>query len=181
MRMWLFRVSVAAVLLNGILAAQVRESAVEAERHAGETQHPGDPIRGRAVFEGEGHCTSCHRVGDSGSALGPNLTAAGTELTVDQLRNSLLDPNPTVPSAYQRYRVITRDGKAISGRLLNQDPYSLQMIDSDNQLVAFERSELREWGSTQTPPMPSYRRTLNTDELADVLAYLASLKGVGHP
>ena len=181
MRMWLFRVSVAAVLLNGILAAQVRESAVEAERHAGETQHPGNPIRGRAIFEGEGHCTSCHRVGDSGSALGPNLTAAGTELTVDQLRNSLLDPNPTVPPAYQRYRVITRDGKAISGRLLNQDPYSLQMIDSDNQLVAFERSELREWGSMQTPPMPSYRQTLNTDELADVLAYLTSLKGVGHP
>jgi hypothetical protein len=55
------------------------------------------------------------------------------------------------------------------------------MIDSDNQLVAFERSELREWGSTLTPPMPSYRGTLNTDELADVLAYLASLKGVGHP
>jgi putative heme-binding domain-containing protein len=181
MRMWLFSVSVAALLLNGILAAQVRESTVEAGRHAGETQHPGDPVRGRAIFEGKGHCTSCHRVGDSGSALGPNLTAAGTELTVDQLRNSLLDPNPTVPPAYQRYRVITRDGKAISGRLLNQDPYSLQMIDSDNQLVAFGRSELREWGSMQTPPMPSYRRTLNADELADVLAYLASLKGVGHP
>ena len=179
--MWLFRVSTAAILLNGILAAQVRESAVEAERNAGETQHPGDPIRGRAVFEGEGHCTSCHRVGESGSALGPNLTAVGTELTVDQLRKSLLDPDPTVPPAYQRYRVITRDGKAISGRLLNQDPYSLQMIDSDNQLVAFERSELREWGSTQTPPMPSYRETLNTNELADVLAYLSSLKGVGHP
>jgi putative heme-binding domain-containing protein len=181
MRMWLFRVSVAAVLLNGVLAAQVRESAGEAERHGGETQHMGDAIRGRAVFEGAGHCTSCHRVGDSGSALGPNLTAAGTELTVDQLRNSLLAPNPTVPPAYQRYRVITRGGKAISGRLLNQDPYSLQMIDSNNQLVAFERSELREWGSMQTPPMPSYRRTLNTDELADVLAYLTSLKGVGHP
>ena len=179
--MWLFKVWVAAVVLNGILAAQVRESAVEAEKRAGEAQLPGNPIRGRAVFEGKGHCTSCHRVGDTGSALGPNLTAAGTELTVDQLRNSLLDPNPTVPPAYQRYRVITRDGKVISGRLLNQDPYSLQMIDSDNQLVAFERSELREWGSMQTPPMPSYRRTLNTDELADLLAYLVSLKGVGHP
>ena len=48
-------------------------------------------------------------------------------------------------------------------------------------LVAFERSELREWGSMQTPRMRSYRRTLNTDQQADVLAYLASLKGVGHP
>ncbi len=168
--MWLCRVPIAAVLLSGMLAAQVAE-----------TQSPGDPIRGQALFAGKGQCASCHRVGETGSALGPNLTAAGSQLTVEQLRKSLLDPDPTVPLAYQRYRVITRDGKTIAGRLLNQDPYSLQMIDSDNQLVAFERSELREWGSMPTPPMPSYRRTLNTDELADVLAYLASLKGVGHP
>jgi hypothetical protein len=58
---------------------------------------------------------------------------------------------------------------------------TLQRIDCDNRLVAFERSELREWGFMQTPPMPSYSGTLNTDELADVLAYLASLKGVSHP
>jgi putative heme-binding domain-containing protein len=179
MSMWLFRVSIAAVLLSGILAAQVREGAVGGEKNT--PQPPGDPIRGQAVFAGKGHCTSCHRVGESGSALGPNLTSVGTELTVDQLRKALLDPDFTVPPAYQNYRVITRDGKAITGRLLNQDPYSLQMIDSNNQLVAFERSELREWGSTPTPPMPSYRGTLNTDELADVLAYLASLKGVGYP
>ena len=179
--MRLFRVSIAAVLLSGILAAQVREGAVGGEKNTAETPPTGDPIRGQAVFAGKGHCTSCHRVGESGSALGPNLTSIGTELTVDQLRKSLLDPDPTVPPAYQSYRVITRDGKAISGRLLNQDPYSLQLIDTNNQLVSFERSELREWGPTLTPPMPSYRGTLNTDELADVLAYLASLKGVNHP
>ena len=179
--MWLFRLSAAAILLSGILTAQVREGAVGGEKNTAETQPTGDPIRGQAVFAGKGHCTSCHRVGESGSALGPNLTSIGTELTVDQLRKSLLDPDSTVPPAYQNYRVITRDGKAITGRLLNQDPYSLQMIDSNNQLVAFERSELREWGSTLTPPMPSYSGTLNTDELADLLAYLASLKGVGHP
>jgi mono/diheme cytochrome c family protein len=92
--MWLFRVSIAAVLLSGILPAQVPESAVGAERNASETQLPGDPIRGQAVFRGKGHCTSCHRVGDSGSALGPNLTAVGTEFTVDQLRKSLLSPDP---------------------------------------------------------------------------------------
>lgn len=50
-----------------------------------------------------------------------------------------------------------------------------------NRLVAFDRSDLREWGFMQTPPMPSYSGTLNPDELADVLAYLASLKGVSHP
>lgn len=175
--MWLFRVSIAAVLLSSILAAQVRENDTGTEKGARETPLAGDLVRGRALFGGKGHCESCHRVGETGSALGPNLTAIGTQRSVDQLRKALLSPAPTVPSIYQRYRVITPDGKIISGRLLNQDPYSLQMIDSDNQLVAFERSKLREWGSVQTPPMPSYSAILNTVELADLLAYLVSLKG----
>ncbi len=168
--MWLFRVSIAAVLLSGILAAQVARN----------PRSRGIQSAAKRFCGQRASCTSCHRVGETGSALGPNLTAAGTQLTVEQLRKSLLDPDPTVPLAYQHYQVITQDGKTISGRLLNQDPYSLQMIDSDNQLVAFERSELRESGFMQTPPMPSYSGTLNTGELADVLAYLASLKGVSH-
>ena len=130
--MWALRKGVGAVLLSSLLTAQVNEK-------------PADALRGKTLFEGKGKCTSCHRVGETGSGLGPNLTDIATRLTPEQLRKSLLDPDPTVPPAYQRYRVVTHDGKAISGKLLNQDPYSLQMINADNQLVAFERSQLREW------------------------------------
>ena len=179
--MWALKASIGAVLLSSILAAQVSEHASSQQGSAGETQLPGNPRRGQALFEGKGSCTSCHRIGETGSALGPNLTEIATRLTGEQLRKSLLDPDPTVPPTYQRYRVVTRDGKAISGKLLNQDAYSLQMIDSDNRLVAFERSQLREWGFIQTPPMPSYRETLSPEELADLLAYLASLNGAIHP
>lgn len=179
--MWALRLSIAAVLLSGILPAQVREDAGSPGKNADEAQLSGNPHRGQALFDGKGKCTSCHRVGETGSVLGPNLTDVGTKLTVDQLRKALLNPVSTVPQAYQRYRVITRDGKTISGKLLNQDPYSLQMIDSGNQLVAFERSKLREWGFVETPAMPSYRETLNPEELADLLAYLASLNGALHP
>jgi cytochrome c2 len=68
-----------------ILAAPVRESAVGMEKNASETQLRGNPIRGQALFRGNGNCTSCHRVGETGSALGPNLTAAGTHLTVVEI------------------------------------------------------------------------------------------------
>ncbi len=162
--MWALRIGVGAVLLSSLLTAQVSEKQV-------------NPLRGKALFEGKGQCTSCHRVGETGSGLGPNLTDIATQLSPEQLRKSLLDPDPAVPPAYQRYRVVTHDGKAISGKLLNQNSYSLQMIDADNQLVAFERSQLREWGIIQTPSMPSYRETLSPQELADILAYLASLNG----
>ena len=76
------------------------------------------------------------------------------------------------------YRVVTRGGKTITGKLLNQDEYSLQMIDSAGQLVAFQRADLRDAGFVQTPPMPSYRDKLSAEEQADLLAYLGSLKNV---
>ncbi len=178
--MWALKLSIAALFLSGILDAQVKENANSVEKSAGEMQLHGNPLRGQTVFEGKGQCTSCHRVGETGSALGPNLTDVATHLTVDQLRKSLLNPDPVVTVTYQRYQVMTRDGKTIFGRLLNQDPYSLQMIDSGGHLVAFKRSDLRESGFIKTPAMPSYRETLNADELDDVLAYLASLNGVVH-
>jgi hypothetical protein len=74
--------------------------------------------------------------------------------------------------------VVTRDGRTITGRLLNQDIYSLQMLDSKEQLVAFQKTNLREFNFVQTPPMPSYRDKLSTEEQADLIAYLATLRGV---
>jgi putative heme-binding domain-containing protein len=117
-------------------------------------------------------------VGDTGSGLGPNLSDIGLQRTFDQLRKSLLEPDATVQPKNRLYRVVTRDGKTITGRLLNQDPYSLQMLDSEGKLVAFQRADLRDAGYVQTPPMPSYRDKLSAEEQADLLAYLASLKGV---
>jgi putative heme-binding domain-containing protein len=167
-----------AVCLFGLLAATVSQIAISQEKAARVDQPAGDPVRGQVIFAGKGGCTSCHRVGETGSTLGPNLTDIATQLTVEQMRKSLVSPNPEVSSSYRRYRVTTRSGKVITGRLLNQDPYSLQMVDSENQLVAVARSELRSWGFVQTAPMPSYRETLDAGERDDVVAYLASLTGV---
>jgi hypothetical protein len=74
--------------------------------------------------------------------------------------------------------VVTTDGREITGRLLNQDVYSLQMLDSKEQLVVFQKSSLREFNFVQTPPMPSYRDKLSSEEQTDLIAYLATLAGV---
>jgi putative heme-binding domain-containing protein len=175
--MWVLRVCLGAVMATGVLYAQLQNGS-SPDKTAAEPAALGDPTRGQSLFGGKGGCTSCHRVGDTGSVLGPNLSEIGGQRTVDQLKKSLLDPDATVQPKDQLYRVVTRGGKTITGRLLNQDPYSLQMIDSEGHLVAFQRADLRDAGFAQTPPMPSYRDKLSSEEQADLLAYLASLKGV---
>ena len=74
------------------------------------------------------------------------------------------------------YEIVTRSGKSILGKLLNQDPFSLQMLDSGGQLVTFSRSQVKEAHFVDPPPMPSYQDKLTSAHIDDLVAYLASLR-----
>ena len=65
----------------------------------------------------------------------------------------------------------------LSGRFLNQDTFTLQMIDATDKLMSIDKSQIRESTLLTTSPMPSFKDKLSPQELADVVSYLASLKG----
>jgi putative heme-binding domain-containing protein len=136
----------------------------------------GDAARGKLIFDGKGACASCHRVGGVGSRVGPDLSRIGQQRRATDLEHSLLDPAAEVLPTGRFYRVVTKDGATVTGRLLNIDTFTVQVIDTKEQLRSFVKASLREHGFIPTP-MPSYRTTLNTQELADVVSYLVSLKG----
>ena len=176
MRYWAIRMGVAVMAISGMLLAQ--EPGAHHQKSAAETDVPGDPMRGRAIFEGKGACVSCHRVGDRGSGLGPNLSEIATLRSVGELQSALLNPKQTVDPENRLYRVVTADGRSFTGKLLNQDVHSLQILDSKDELKAFQKSTLREFEFVSTPAIPSYREKLSADEQADLIAYLATLRGV---
>ena len=70
-----------------------------------------------------------------------------------------------------------RDGATLTGRLLNQDTFTLQLLDSNEQLQVLDKANLRDYAILKGSPMPSYRDKLNAQELSDVVSYLASLRG----
>jgi putative heme-binding domain-containing protein len=144
----------------------------------GSTSGKGDAVRGRILFEAKGGCTGCHRVHGNGSRTGPDLSEIGTRRRAVELERSLLDPSEEVLPQNRFYRVITRDGETITGRLLNQDSFTVQLLDSKERLLSLSRSSLREAGFLNDSPMPSFREKLTAGELDDLVAYLVSLKGV---
>ncbi len=137
----------------------------------------GDAARGKAILEGRGECLNCHRVNGQGSYVGPELSDIGAIRRIAQLQRSLIDPDAEILPQNRFYRVVTRDGKTITGRLLNLDTFTVLIMDSNQQLRAFSKSNLKESGFIDKSPMPSYQGKLSSAELADVLAYLVSLKG----
>ncbi len=139
---------------------------------------PGDRGRGKAIFEGKGACLSCHRVLAAGSRVGPDLTEIGALRRASQLETSLTDPDAEVLPQNRSVRVVTKDGATFTGRLLNLDTFHVQILDSKEQMRTFDKSRLREFTVLDKSAMPSYRGKLSAPEIADVVAYLASLKGI---
>jgi putative heme-binding domain-containing protein len=137
----------------------------------------GDAGRGRSVFEGKGDCRRCHRVGAEGARAAPNLSDIGSVRSAGSLQRSLVNPSGQMMPINRPVRVVTRDGTVINGRRLNEDTYTLQLMDDRERLLSLNKADLREYTILTTSLMPSLKDTLGADELADLLAYLLSLKG----
>jgi putative heme-binding domain-containing protein len=143
---------------------------------AGGAKVAGDVANGKAIVESRGGCLGCHRVGDKGSHTGPELTDIGSRPAA-YLEKSLLDPNETVAPQNRYVHIVTKLGAVINGRRLNEDTHTIQMIDDKERLMSFDKSQLKELTVVKTSPMPSYQGKLSAQEIADVVAYLQTLKG----
>ena len=139
---------------------------------------PGDAARGQALFDGSGNCRSCHRVNGQGPRTAPDLSDIGALRTVDILQRTLIDPGGALLPQNRSVRAVTRDGKVIEGRRLNEDTYTVQLIDDQGRLVSVDKADLREYTVIKTSAMPSYKDKFSPQDVADMVAYLLSLRGV---
>jgi putative heme-binding domain-containing protein len=163
----------------GKIAGYLRSLADYASRTA---STPGDANRGKAIFEGKANCVSCHRIQGAGGRLGPDLTQVGADRPPADIERSILEPGATVLPNNRFYRVVTRDGATVTGKLLNRDSFNVLLLDSKNeQLRSFSVSNLREHAFVNSSAMPSFRGKLTAQELSDVVTYLASMKGPVKP
>jgi putative heme-binding domain-containing protein len=137
----------------------------------------GDAARGQAIFEGEGRCVGCHRVnGRGGRRLAPDLGEIGVQRTPAAIQRTILDPTNALLPINRPVRLVTRAGETIRGRRLNEDTYTVQLIDSDGRLRSLVKSELSEYEVSTTATMRP--TTMSAEQVADVIGYLLSLRGV---
>jgi len=138
---------------------------------------PGNAEHGRMVFEGKGTCLNCHRVENKGSRRAPDLTDIGSIRSAGSIERSLLDPNSQMMPINRPVHIVTKDGKTINGRRLNEDTYTVQLADEEGQLFSLTKSNLKEYTISTKSYMPSFKGELTADELADLVSYLLTLKG----
>jgi putative heme-binding domain-containing protein len=143
---------------------------------AADSDVPGDPAAGRRLFFGQAGCASCHMVAGAGKAVGPDLSGIARERTVDQLRDSLLQPQAEIAEGYSMVRVRLRDGAALRGFARNRTAFDLAVQDLDGRLHPLSLDDVAEIAEEVSTPMPATQAS--PEELQNLLAYLSGLRGV---
>jgi putative membrane-bound dehydrogenase-like protein len=129
-----------------------------------------DPQRGRAVFEKQ--CMTCHRVGEQGVDVGPDIADSRTK-TPDVLLTAVLDPNRAVDNNYFGYAVTTQEGKAYTGIITAETSASITLRQPEGKEQTILRSEIEDLRSTGLSLMPvGFEKNITVDQMADLISFL---------
>ena len=147
----------------------------------------GNARHGKELFYGDANCGLCHMVEGKGGRLGPELTGVGGSRTgeaiIDSVRNpsrrlawGLSEPTKEFPQEYESVTVVTAEGKEIKGVTLNEDSFSVQIMDANEQIHLLRKDKLRSFQKSRESAMPKYSTDVLSDkELEDIVAYLVSV------
>jgi len=141
-----------------------------------QTPVTGEPAPGESLFRGKGGCARCHKVNGEGGRFGPDLSNVGSSRSVKHIRESLEQPDSEVRLPFWRVSITDRDGKSYSGFRLNEDTYSIQVLDMEERLHSFSKRDLQSLKIEKTSVMPSYSTVFSGSDLEDLIAYLSSLR-----
>ncbi len=147
----------------------------------------GNAVQGKELFYGNAGCSACHMIQGKGGRLGPDLSTTGSARSTDYLVESVRNPSRRLAQGiseamkefsqeYETVTVVTADGTKFMGVVLNEDHFTLQMMDTREQLHLFEKDKLRSYEKSRESLMPtSDQKTLSDKDLQDVIAYLLAV------
>ena len=109
--------------------------------------------------------------------MAPSLDDVGVVRRPLEIEQALVDPSADINVDFRFVRAVTKAGDTVTGRLLNQSSFSVQILDAREQMRSIAKSDLKEFSIKTTSEMPSYRGVLDTQEIADLVTYLVTLRG----
>jgi putative heme-binding domain-containing protein len=140
----------------------------------------GDARRGRALFfdeRGNAACGKCHRVGDRGRAVGPELTHLAGTRDAAFILESILAPAKVIASGYETLLVVTRNGRILTGISRSEDADQVELVDPQGRPQHIRKSEIAKREPQPTSLMPeNFGEILTVAELQDLLAFLLTLE-----
>lgn len=136
---------------------------------------PGDAHRGREMFFGKAGCSGCHMAAGAGGFMASDLSGYAATHSAEQTRNAILHSVADSGWHAQIASVTTHSGEKYTGRIRNEDNFSLQLQALDGTFHFVAKSDLAEY-SAQPLIHSDYGSVLSQDEMNDLLSFLMSTK-----
>jgi putative heme-binding domain-containing protein len=132
----------------------------------------GLPRRGALVFE-KAQCIKCHRFGNKGEALGPDLSTVGMRFRKREILESILFPSHVISDQYASKTITTLDGKTYTGMIGAAGEKSIVVLQSNGQKTTIARDQIDETIASKKSAMPDgLLNPLTLEEIADLFALL---------
>jgi len=128
------------------------------------------PERGKLVLT-RAKCLDCHKLGDQGQGLGPDLTTVASRFRPGEILESIVDPSKVISDQYKPVTIATKDGKLLNGMPAGQDAKNLVLLLSDGTKVTVAKDDIDEQKESKTSVMPEgLVNGLSYQDIADMLA-----------
>ncbi|MEM0926587.1 MAG: heme-binding protein, partial [Planctomycetota bacterium] len=138
----------------------------------------GDPGRGKIAYA-KAQCVQCHRFGNNGESIGPDLSGIARRFTTREIVESLLYPSHVVSDQYASKKILTLDGKVYVGMVSEQTNGTLEIRDAKNNISSVDAEEVDQILPSNTSIMPSgLIDELTLREISDMMAYLGAIPSV---
>jgi putative heme-binding domain-containing protein len=152
-------------------------AAAEVVALASDTTKPRNFKNGQKMFAAA-RCVVCHRFGGDGGSTGPDLTQLAGRFNVKDLTDSIVDPSKVISDQYKASVVETKDGKTYTGRIVSDVPSAITMVvdpENSSKVVEIKKTDIESQEPSKISLMPKdLLKTLNEQELRDLMAYLLS-------
>jgi putative heme-binding domain-containing protein len=166
------------VFFSPIQVSQLVAYIRSVSQHGSSERPEGNTAKGAELFRDKG-CVGCHLVRGEGGVRGPDLSLIGSQRSVEDLRQSILDPNARVLRDFWVANITLENGESYSGFLKNADTHYVQILDFKRGLLSLPKQDFKKFEIDKSSIMPFYKDRLSEAEVNDLLSYLWSMQRQG--
>ena len=130
----------------------------------------GDPENGKALFTQT--CATCHKLFQQGNTIGPELTGADRKNS-EWLLTQIVDPSAFIRPEYVNHNVEMKDGRTLTGLIVEQSDAALTLLDAQNQRTVLARADIKDINASNISLMPEgLLEALTPQQVRDLFSYL---------
>jgi putative heme-binding domain-containing protein len=142
-----------------------------------------EPLHSRSFDNGKkmysaGLCVACHRFGDEGGGVGPDLTNLAKRSDYKSILESTIHPNMVVSNQFEQHEITLKDGSFVMGKIVSdeKDHYSVVQSGLDPlNLTKVEKSKVASKKASKLSMMPGgLINSMNAEEMKNLIAYFIS-------